>query len=356
MQIQPFASRSLRSLTTLINAALDGRRAAARVSVEDFRSRVLDHPGFDPNGLLTASRGGVLQGAIHAIIPPTEMERYARLGDRGFLMGPFVAPDARGKGVGRRLLSAAESYLRGNCTRILVHGLRAPFYHAQEGPRQPYSGSTEIVGLTRDDAFLLDFFSRAGYRPVRGEREVSMLASLHSLAVSPPGGTPFAQSGADLVGRDATEASRAPFEGLLPEAGGLPVPLEWIWFSHSQPWRGPVDYGGAARDLGYENFRPMGKYVGLGIRNAHRLVGDCIWFPMRRPGRAALYSLRLAEDWRGQGLGWRLLDEGLRIMRRQGYAEVELHTSPDRNGVAYAMYSRRGFRDVMEWVVLEKRL
>ncbi len=356
MQIRPFATRALHPLIDLLNIALDGRRAAAPVSAQDFRSRVLEHPGFDPAGLLTASQGGVLQGAIHAIIPPVGMQRFSRLHGRGFLMGPFVAPEARGQGLGRRLLLAAETYLREDCKRILVHGLRAPFYHAQEGPRQPYCGSTEIIGLTRDDAFLLHFFSRAGYQPVREQREVSMLASLHASLVSRPGGERFFQPGTDLAGRGSGQRSPATLEELLQEAGQLPSPLEWTWFSQSRPWRGPVGYEGPVRDFGYEDFEPMGKYVGLGIRDADHLVGDCIWFPMRRAGRAALYSLRMAEDWRGYGLGWRLLDAGLRIMCHQGYGEVELHTSPERNAVAYAMYLRRGFRDVMEWLILEKRL
>jgi GNAT superfamily N-acetyltransferase len=355
MQVQPFEPRSLQPLIHLINLALRGRRNACRISVQDFRSRVLEHPGFDPAGLLTIFEGGELRGAVHAIAPVVELPRYAPLEGRGYIMGPFVRPESRGQGAGKRLLSAAESYLRASCNRILVHGLRTPFYHAQEGPRQPYCGSTEMIGLTQDDAFLLDFYLGAGYRLRKGEREISMLASFYTPGKSTAGGH-ISSPGEWRLRGPQQPGGKSPFEGHFPIASGLPVGLDWVSFSYQMPWKGPVDYVDSAEGFGYQRFRPMGDYSGLGLRLADCLVGDCIWFPLRRPGRAALYSLRLGAAWRGQRLGRRLLDGGLRIMRTQGYGEVELHTSPERNGVAYAMYSARGFRQVAEWTVLEKRL
>lgn len=355
MRLEMFEASFLEPLVQMIDAALRGRRAAAPVSSRDFRSRVIEHPGFDPAGLLVIREYGQLRGALHALLPPIRIPQYARLEGRAYIMGPFVAPEARGRGLGRRMLSAAESYLKGRCDRILVHGLRAPFYHAQEGPRQPYCGSSEMIGLTLNDAALLDFYTRAGYRIRMEEREKSMLAPLQAAGNTATAGEveispPSAHRPQDRPGKGGA------LDGLHPSASGLPAGVDWAAFSYRSPWLGPVDYGDTPDGFGYGDFRPMGRYAGLGLRSAGSLIGDCIWFPMRQPGRAALYSLRLAEDWRRRGLGRRLLDEGLRLMRAQGYGEVELHTSPQRNAVAYAMYAGRGFRDVADWIVLEKRL
>jgi hypothetical protein len=43
-------------------------------------------------------------------------------------------------------------------------------------------------------------------------------------------------------------------------------------------------------------------------------------------------------------------------MAEEGFLEVELHASPERNPVAFPMYQQMGFQEVASWIVLEKRL
>jgi GNAT superfamily N-acetyltransferase len=323
IDIRSYEEAALDSLVDLLNEAIRGRRSAGTVSAAEFRARVLTHPGFDPAGLLTVcdADGGVT-GAVHAVTPPIHMQRYARLAGRGYIFGPYVRPGMRGQKIGRALLAEAERYLAQTCEVAFVHGLRSPFYHTQEGPRQPYCGSTEVIGLTRDDAALLDFLGRRNYTPVE-EREVSMVASLHS----PP----------------------------LP--GQLPSHLHLIRFDSTSPWTGRVAWvNDTTTGYGYEQFQPMAAYETIAVVVDDTLMGQCQWYPLRRAGRVALFDLRLDDSLRGLGAGSVLLDSALAAMAGAGYTEVELHTSPQRNDIAYRMYRSRGFRDVADWIIMQKRL
>jgi ribosomal protein S18 acetylase RimI-like enzyme len=319
---EPFTPPMLEALVTLANEALAGRRAAAPVAAGEFRHRVLDHPGFDPAGLLVVrGEDGLLLGAVHAVAPPLDIPLYERLAGRGYIFGPYISATVRGRGLGRMLLAEAESYLAAQCEQVFVHGLRAPFYHAQEGPRQPYCGSTEIIGLSIDDTALLDFLHTSGYRASE-EEEVSMVAPLRTS------------------------------EGAHPTPAGLCL----LRVTPQEPWSGAISWSaGGARGYGYEQYGPM-TYDTLALIQDDTLVGHCQWYPMRRPGRVALFDLKLDPMLRGRGLGRLLLERGLASMADAGYREVELHTSPQRNDVAYAMYRRRGFREVAQWIVMSKAL
>ncbi len=265
---------------------------------------------------------GRLLGAVHAIVPPVSIPRYTRLAGQGFIFGPYVRGEERGQGLGRALLAEAERVLAAQCETALIHGLRSPFYHTQEGPRQPFCGSTEVIGLNDDDVGLLDFLQRAGYKRL-AEREVSMVALLH------PGEVP----------RQAPDG------------------LRLLRMRPDEPWTGRVAWAvGVEQGYGYEQLGVQTRYDTLAVVQGDTLMGHCQWYPMRRPGRVVLYDLKLDPSLRGRGVGWLLLRGALALMAEAGCREAELHTSPQRNAVAYAMYSRCGFREVAEWKMLKKTL
>lgn len=320
MEIVRYSPGRLPEVLELINQGIEGRRAAAMVRTAEFRQRVLENPAFDASGLLIAvNDAGQAVGLAHAIAPPVGFPHYARLAGTGFLMGPFVSGGSRGRGIGHGLLQAAEEYLRDKCERVQVHGLRTPFYHAQEGPRQPFCGSSEMMGLCADDLHFLEWLALAGYTRVE-EREVSMIGL--------------------LAPREVNEA---------------PNGLESLRITEGEQWEGTVAWRPPNESgYGYEKFGPC-RYDTIALAQAGTIVGHCQWYAMRKPGRAALFDLRVDPSLRGQGLGSWLFQSGLAAMKEQGFVEVELHTSPQRNQAAYAMYRANDLIEVQNWVVLEKR-
>jgi ribosomal protein S18 acetylase RimI-like enzyme len=295
---------------------------AAPIVAAEFEQRVLSHPGFEADGLLLAigAEGEVL-GAAHAIAPPVSLPRFASLAGQGFLFGPYVRSGSRGRGIGGALLDEAERHLKDDCPSLSIHGLRSPFYHWQEGPRQPYCGSTEMIGLGSDDTGLLGFLDARGYRRAAAH-EVSLWTRLRRFEFDPP----------RLQGH------------------------RFLRIRGSDPWPGSVAWAtGELSGYGYERYGSMA-YDTVAVAQGETILGHCQWYPMREVGRAALYDLRLDPSLRGRGIGRALLDGGLAAMAEEGFLEAELHASPERNPVAFPMYQQLGFREVANWIVLEKRL
>lgn len=76
---------------------------------------------------------------------------------------------------------------------------------------------------------------------------------------------------------------------------------------------------------------------------ADRTVGYAVaWFVV---DQAELGNIAVAEDWRGRGIGARLLDEVLDRAGRRGMREIFLEVRPS-NLVAQRLYERHGFREV----------
>lgn len=73
---------------------------------------------FDPPG----------QPAVWLGEPTVGVVACTWLGDAGFLRFLAVAPDARGRGVGRALVARAEAELRGRGARTVTTGADAPYY------------------------------------------------------------------------------------------------------------------------------------------------------------------------------------------------------------------------------------
>jgi len=325
-RLMPFTRKYMESLIDLTNLAASGRRHQLQADRSFMEERLLDHPGFDPNGLLLTIDGeDQVIGAIHAVVPPVQIPHYQRLAGRGFIIGPFVKVGERGRGIGTALFHAAEEILKPHCDHIRVHGLRTPFYHVQEGPRQPLFGSTEIMGLTHNDLNFLDFLQWQGYE-LHEEPEVSMLG--------------------------LSKAFEQPDQNNVKRAG-----LEVRLITAEDTWQGKVSWREETeRGYGFDQFNIHTPYRAIALIDDDTLVGHCMWYPMSIGQRAALADLRLDPAYHGYGLGKYLTVAALADMKAAGMREVELHTSPSRNSVAYSLYSKLGFVDVVNWLVFEKRL
>lgn len=334
--LKPFEDHHLPDLVEFWNRAFAERRNFHPITATTYRRRILNCPAFDAAGLILAwyrHRPGSqrLVGLVHAFQPPPRQDLYLNWNPIHTIALLYVHPQYRRRGVGSRLLQAAENWLY-YCP---VHvGSRAqPGYALVEGPKQPFWGSTDRLGVNAQDMELLQFLAKRGYRPTE-PGDVSMVL--------------------DADETDTTRLAQPPTEpATLAEQG-----LELVSISHRSPFRGrePGDVQ-TYRFWGENDGDP---YYGLGIVDGENVLwGHVSWYPMADPGKAALINLHVAVDLREQGLGSYLLDLALHRMLYGdgpggGYRAVELETHLERNLQAVRLYQQRGFEAVEVWAHLVK--
>jgi ribosomal protein S18 acetylase RimI-like enzyme len=334
LRYRTFVRSFLPGLVSCWNRVFAGKRNAYPVSEELWRHRVADQPAFDPEGLILAlTSSGEVAGFVHAIRPaPDPFFVYVgeRCGSSGSIAALAVAQDWRGQGVGAALLEQGERYLRRHLRpgSLLYSGdYYVPLYHTLEGPRQPFWGDTEVIGITERDLELLGLLSSRGYLPAElPGKEVAMSAEL----VASP--TPPAPDLRALGLREVTVREERPWEGRI------------AWYPPEEP---PGYF--------YGRFGPY-RHCSLALAREDSITSHLEWYPMAQPGRAALWDFRVAEEDRGHGLGSYLLDRALRLMAQQGFARVELHTNTHNNEQAFGMFRKRGFEITACWLAFQKRV
>jgi GNAT superfamily N-acetyltransferase len=325
--LRPFRPADLDALVTFWNQAFCGRRNFAPLTAADFARRVLESPAFDPPGLILAWQiepdgSEAVVGLVHALRPPPQAGLYSKWGPHHYLALLYVAPTHRRQGIGGRLLAAAENWLYYCPVYAASHA--QPCYGTVEGPRPPFFGSSERMGIGARDSELLGFLARRGY------------------AVVDPG---------DVSLRLALAPRPAP---TAPDLAGLQ--LQQV--DHRHPFTGQEPDGRAEMSLwGYNHGYP---YTGLVLADGDGVAhGEIAWYPLRQPGAAGLVSFWIAPDLRGRGLGRYLFDLSLSKMSSLNaphmvYDSVDVHTHLVHHSRASELYRRRGFVVDTIWVNLVK--
>jgi ribosomal protein S18 acetylase RimI-like enzyme len=309
--LNTFSPAQTPELIAFLNRVLAGHRHWAPISETDFAARVLDRPGFDPGGLILARAGGRVFGGIHAIKPALLAE------SRHHIAWLAVEPDFRDRGVGDRLLRAAENYLY-YCP-VYFAAQSAPFYGIIESLWTPWYGSTERMGVSAlHDRELINWLGRRGYQPTK-PGDVSLRAGLH-------------------------DRPRPADPGLTPRGLSL-APID-----ERSPWTGDEPFY-QLRGWGANGGRP---YRGLVVADGERAVGSVVWYPLPDNETAALAWIGLERYYRGLRYGSYLLDMALHGMARQGYLAVEVHVHSKESPEALALFRRRGFQVTDYWVNLVK--
>lgn len=279
--LRPFQAGDLDALVTFWNNAFAGQRNFYPITAGDFQSRILDCAAFDPHGLILAwhEAGGQpaqLAGLVHAFRPAPQSALYAKWEARHNLALLYVEPAYRRQGIGSRLLAAAENWLY-YCP-VFAGGGALPCYGAVEGPRQPFFGGSQRLGISIHDRSLINFLAYRGYRII-DPGDVSMRLKL-------------------------TEHPEPP----RPDLAALGLTLKSI--SHTSPFRGSEPPGREEYALWGDN--GGSPYFGYVLVSGDNLLQAHIsWYPMKQPGMAAIAGFWVAPELREHGLGRYLLDRTL---------------------------------------------
>jgi GNAT superfamily N-acetyltransferase len=336
--VRSFQADDLGPLVAFWNHAFADRRNFYPITAADFKQRVLNCTAFDPNGLILAwhehqGRPSQLVGLAHAFRPAPKSGLYAKWEQHHSLALLYVDPDYRRQGIGSRLLRAAENWLY-YCP-VHVGGPAQPCYGTVEGPRPPFFGSSQSMGVSVQDRLLIHFLAYRGYRVV-DPGDVSMRLPL-APRPEPP----------------------------LPDLAALGLTL--LPVSHESSFTGREPQGREEYSLWGDN--GGAPYAGYLLVTAETLLQAHIsWYPMRQPGVAAIAGFWVAPALRGRGLGTYLLDRTLYDLvhfpaPRGGYHTVpqwgkfhtvEVQTHLVHHARAAALYERRGFVTEAAWINLVK--
>ena len=162
MVISPFTPADLPALVAFLNEALRGHRHWAPITAGDFTERVLSSPVFDPAGLILAREGDRVAGGVHAFKPVPPLPVYEGQPPRHAIAWLAIAPDMRGRGLGDRLLNAAEDYLY-YCPFYFAWQ-STPLYGVVERLWAPWYGSPEHMALSAvSDREQIAWLGRHGY-------------------------------------------------------------------------------------------------------------------------------------------------------------------------------------------------
>jgi GNAT superfamily N-acetyltransferase len=266
-----------------------------------------------------------LVGIAHALRPAPKSGLYARWESRHNLAFLYVDPAYRRQGVGSSLLRAAENWLY-YCP-VYVGEAAQPCYGTVEGPRPPFFGSSQQLGISVHDRSLINFLTHRGYH-ITDPGAISMQLQL----------TPRP-------------------EPELPDLAALGLQL--VAVSHLAPFNGQEPKGREEYTLYGDN--QGDPYMGYLFVNGDNLLEAHIsWYPMKQPGTAAIAGFWVAPLLRGHGIGRYLLNRTLYDLIHASqpwgdYDRVEVQTHLVQHATAAALYEKRGFITEMAWDNLVKQ-
>lgn len=336
-QIRPFSSRDTHAVVDLLSRALP----AERIDEAKFVRHVLLDPNVLPSGFLVAEEGGKVVGMILAIARQFPSGKTIPDKQTGYLTLLAVTPEARGSGIGTKLLEEAEVFLITQGRRELIASTYSPGYFTpgvdvsayEEGLRflkkrgfeekyRPLSMDVELDSLTKpgwvEDSRAKAEAAGVHFEPWRAELTLPVLRFAE------------AEFSADWS-RYATEA----VQGIL---RGDPPERLWIAWTFDTP-------------------KPSSKKGGLEawLEEAEAVdTGDPAVIGFSHFDGERFGPIGIAKSERGRGLGHVLMFETLAAQSAAGHRRSYFMWSDDRT--AERLYHAAGFREARRFAVLRKEL
>jgi ribosomal protein S18 acetylase RimI-like enzyme len=272
---------------------------------------------FDPEQFLVAVSGGEIAGILHYIVRGEELARAFRPdwpgGTQGAIAFFCVARKFRRQSIGRQLFATALDALRDAAQVVIDTQCHNPFYGNSTGPRTPFWGHTEGIGIDIGDLATAGFLNALGF---------TMTNTAHSLIVD------FADL--NMPAREMKFPPGYSLEALVneqPRIGGERGDKVW----HDSDCR----------------------FMCIACMNEGRIAGAVTFYEMSEvaEGKGAIYHLEVAREHRKLGIGRILVAAALAEMLKHKWKSCETLTIPMLSPGAVTVYRSFGFHQSARWAL-----
>ena len=161
--LRPYRNGDSPALVNLWNRATPERGVVRPLSPHEFDALVIGRIGFDRQGLIVAEQHQRVVGYVHAGFGPSQTNGPSHRRDvsMGTVAMLLVDPTLNDADVERKLLFAAERYLRGRGAQVLYAGGQAPLNPFYFG----IYGGSEFSGILDGHNGFRSVVTRHGYQP-----------------------------------------------------------------------------------------------------------------------------------------------------------------------------------------------
>jgi ribosomal protein S18 acetylase RimI-like enzyme len=310
--IAPFQASDLSGVLRVLGDAMP----QDPISENKFVRQVLLDPNFRTGGAPVARVNGEIAGFALSLARQMPLENAPSDADRGYITLFGVIPQHRRKGVGTKLLEAAENYLRSQNRQLVMISPYAPGYFICGVDVKAYDSG-------------LKFFTKRGYSEVY--RPIAMEISLWDFMVPD-----WVQAKAQMLEEQGVRVEFYRPELTLPglEFAAQEFAGDWVRV-YRETMRAIVTNGDSPMRIvvAHEN----GKLLGFSHHDAERFG-----------------PIGVATSQRGRGIGQVLMYETLRAQRLAGHRVAWFLWSDDKT--AARLYTAAGFREVRRFALLRKEL
>lgn len=139
--IRPFEGKDTGALLACWERALP----LDAVTLDVFERKVLLDQNFERDSLMVAELGGKIAGFVTCFVLNKPIEKVGHREETGFISAMGVAPEFRGKGVGSRLLDAAEAFFRKRGRKIICVAPYTPNYFVPGVDKERYADGVKFL-------------------------------------------------------------------------------------------------------------------------------------------------------------------------------------------------------------------